>query len=159
MSKKQALVIGCGGVIVVFGIVLIALVAWIWHVAQDPPDVAISVESPTTVSVGQEFTLSVVIENQREERAFQLTDIDIADEYLKSFLVIGENPHAESSTHIPIDNTRSFSFNQAVPPREVMRFDFTLRPTAPGLYRGDVDVCEGQRFLSTLLQTEVRSDK
>ncbi|MFB3106677.1 MAG: hypothetical protein ACE1ZA_17385, partial [Pseudomonadales bacterium] len=111
-----------------------------------------------TVSVGEEFTLTVVVENQRESRAFELTDIDIAEEYLNNFLILGTNPPVKSDMHVPFDDTRSFSFDKAVPPQEVMRFECTLRPTEVGLFRGEVDVCEGQRFLSTLLQTEVKSD-
>jgi hypothetical protein len=36
-----------------------------------------------------------------------------------------------------------------------MRFEFRLRPRVAGYYSGDVDVCEGLRFLSAGLQTQV----
>jgi hypothetical protein len=37
-----------------------------------------------------------------------------------------------------------------------MRFKFRLRPAKPGIFKGDIDVCEGSQFLTTLAQTLVK---
>ncbi len=155
MTAKRLLVIGCGGVglIVVGGVILVMV--WFWHVGQDPEGVTASVEGPDAVAVGEEFTLTVVVENQRTTDSLQLSDIDIADEYIEGFLILGTEPETKSRMHIPLDNSISFSFDTTIAPRESMRFDFHLRSTTAGMFRGDVDVCEGQRFLTTLAQTLV----
>ena len=158
MTNRQVLAIGCGAVALLFVGAIVAAFVFLWHVSQDPADVWVSVEGPPSVVVGEEFTLSVVVENQRQGDSFRLSDIDVAEAYLDGFLILGTEPGARSSMHVPIDDTRSFHFDVRIPARATRRFDFRLRPVDSGIFRGDVDVCEGARFLSTLAQTEVRSD-
>jgi hypothetical protein len=155
MSSKRALAVGCGVAALVAAAIAIAVVAWILHVVQEPKGVKVTVEGPLEVAIDEEFTLTIVIRNERRNRAFGLTDIDLADEYVNNFMVLGTDPAARSSTHVPIDNTRSFSFDHPIPPGGEARYAFRLRPVAVGVFRGDVDVCEGQQFLSALLQTQV----
>ena len=61
--------------------------------------------------------------------------------------------------HVPIDNKRSYTFDRPVKPGETARFVFKLRPVKAGLSRGDIDVCEGMRFLTTQAQTLVEETK
>jgi hypothetical protein len=156
MTAGKAVAIGCGVTALVFLVVGAATILWIRHVSQDPQGVAISVEGPLEVPVGEEFTLTLVVENQRPAKPFGLTDIDFDEQYLEGFFVLGTDPPAMSSQHVPIDNTRSFSFNRPVPPATTMRFKFRLRPAKPGIFKGDIDVCEGSQFLTTLAQTLVK---
>lgn len=155
MTVKRVLIIGCSGVALFFGVAVVALGALFWHVAQDPEGVSVSVENPLTVGLGEEFTLAVVVHNEREDRAFELSDIDIGEAYLEGFLIVATEPRFKSSMHVPIDDTRSFAFNVAIPPRESRRFEFRLRPAQVGVWRGDVDICEGTQFLTTVAQTAV----
>ena len=153
---KKALVIGLIAWLVIG---CMAAIAGLLYLIQDPSGVAIWVEGPPTVRVEEEFTLTVVVHNERQDQPFGLTDIDIADDYFNRFILLETSPRARSSMHIPIDESRSFSFDEAIPPGEVMRFDFRLRAITAGIARGDVDVCEGMRFLSALLQTEVTNGR
>lgn len=155
MAIKRAYLIGCGVALGLVVLVAAAIVGWLMYVAVDPEGVAVATEAPAEVRVGEEFTMAVIIMNEREKKPFHLTDIDIAEEYLEGFIILGSEPRAKSNQHVPFDNTRSFSFNRKLPPRESMRFEFRLRPRVAGFYSGDVDVCEGQRFLSAGLQTQV----
>jgi hypothetical protein len=155
MRKQHLLLFGCGGVALAFVAVVVSLVGWLWYLGQDPKGVAISVEGPQTVAVGEEFDLTVVVRNWRVGDSFELSDIDVAEEYLEGFLILGTEPEAKSSMHVPIDNTRSYSFDTPIPPGQTKRYRFRLRAAAQGLFRGDVDVCEGSRFLSTPTQTMV----
>jgi hypothetical protein len=155
MTTKRAVLIGCGGAFFVFVVAIAFSVNCYQNFIQDPEGVAISVEGPLTVTLGEEFTLTVVVRNLREEEPFHLSEIDIAESYLDHFLILGTKPRAKSEMHVPLDNTRSFSYEVPVAPLQEKRFAFQFRSTAPGLFRGDVDVCEGTRFLTTSLQTEV----
>jgi hypothetical protein len=58
--------------------------------------------------------------------------------------------------HVPFDNRRSFTFDVSLPPGESRTFTFRLRAEKPVLNRGDVDVCEGLRFITGMAQTSVR---
>lgn len=155
MSNQRAWMIGCGAALGVAFLVAAAIVGWIAWVTVNPSGVSVAVEAPASVTVGEDMTLTVIVTNERPKRRFGLTTIDIADEYLAGFVILGSEPAAKSNAHIPLDNTRSFSFERPLAPGETARFQFTLRPRVAGFYSGDVDVCEGQRFLSAGVQTEV----
>lgn len=156
MTRTQMFLLGCGAAIVAGGGVVALLVAALIYFALDPAGLAIAVEGPVTVALDEPFRIDVVVENRRSGETFELTDIDIAEEYLAGFVILGTDPPADSSMHVPFDNSRSFSFNRPLAAGESMRFGFELRATESGLFRGDIDVCEGNRFKTTYVQTEVR---
>lgn len=159
MKTYQVVLIGCGALAAVVLMVAVAVTAFIWHVAQDPKDVSISVEGPTTVRLKEEFTVTVIVRNERPKTVFRLTDVDVAEKYLQGFLVLGTDPKYTSSMHVPFDDSRSYTFNRPVKPGDTARFVFRLRPFKTGMYRGDIDVCEGMRFLTTQVQTLVEEPK
>jgi len=117
---------------------------------------ALEIDGPAEVSVGEEFVLTIRVRNERDAKAMAVSDVDIADEYLEAFMVVATEPAAKSSQHIPIDNSRSFSFDRSVPPGGTQEFQFVLRAVKTGFFRGDVDVCEGARFTTAMAQTAVR---
>jgi len=155
MDTKRVLLIGCGAAAAIAVLLAAAAGIWVWHAAKDPEGVRVTIEAPDTVAVGEEFVMSVAVENLREDRPFNLTDVDVHDDYLKGFAVLGTEPPAKSNMHVPLDNSMSYSFDVSIAPKETQRFRFRLRPPAPGVFRGNVDVCEGSRFLTTGAQTAV----
>jgi hypothetical protein len=126
------------------------------YIAQDVEGVSIALNSPTDVVVGQSFDLEVVVKNERSGAVLQLSDVDIAEEYLDGFTISTIKPTPKSSTHVPLDNSRSFTFDVAIPAGETRSFIFKLRAEKPGIYRGDVDACEGARFITGMAQTVVK---
>jgi nitrogen fixation protein FixH len=148
--------IGCGAAILLVLVAIAAIAFFLGHVARDPQGIAVSVASPTEVAVGQNFDLTVTITNQRPRQAFGLSDIDVSEEYLAGFTIGEVVPKAKSNTHIPFDNSRSYTFDLRIPAGQARRFTFTLRAQKEGLYRGDVDVCEGARFVTEMAQTFVK---
>jgi len=128
----------------------------IGYVAQDVKEVGVSVDGLTDVVVGQTFELSVTVTNERPRKVLALSDVDIAEDYLAGFTVSTIEPKPKSSSHVPFDNSRSFKFGVQIPPRESRTFTFTLRAEKAGIYRGDVDVCEGARFITSMAQTSVK---
>jgi len=57
---------------------------------------------------------------------------------------------------VPIDDSRSFTFDVPVSAGTSRSFIFTLRAEKPGIYRGDVDVCEGTQIITEMAQTVVK---
>jgi hypothetical protein len=158
LSTGQAVLLGCGGALLLMALVTGLLVAGLVHISTEPKDVDIHIDGPTDVLAGESFTLSVTITNERKRKAFALTDLDLGTDYLDHFVVVGTDPEPLSTRdNAPFDASRSFTHNLRIPPGESRRFDFVLRADHEGLYRGDLDVCEGMRFITRMLQTSVKA--
>jgi hypothetical protein len=153
---KKALLIGCI-VCLLFSVAALAgFVACVAYVAQDPQGMALSVECPVSVTAAEEFTLTVVVRNERGTERVVLGDVDITGDYLDNFLVLGTTPEPRSSSTVPVWGERSFTMNRDIPPGEELRVEFRLRARGPGVHRGEVTAWEGLRFLTAVLETEVR---
>lgn len=156
MKNKKVWAIGCGTVFLLTVAVVVAIILFFNHVSKDVEQVAVVVNGPSDVVVGQTFDLEVVVTNQRPNKVLKLSDIDIAEVYLAGFTVSSINPPAKSNMHVPIDNSRSFTFDVPIAAGASEKFIFTLRAEKAGIYRGDLDVCEGMRFVTTMAQTVVK---
>lgn len=156
MKTKKALIIGCGAVTLIAISVVAGVVLFVTHVSKDLAGVAITVNGPTDVVVGQTFHLEIIVKNERSGKVLRLSDVDIAEEYLAGFTVSTVKPTPKSNIHVPIDNSRSFTFAVSVSPGTSQSFVFTLRAEKAGVFRGDVDVCEGLQFISGMAQTVVK---
>src|SRR4029077_19497960 len=153
MTTKKALFLGCAALGLLGLAGATAIVLFVMHIAKDVEGLQINVKGPEEVVVGQTFDLEIVVRNERPKKAIQLSDIDLADEYLAGFTVSSVVPTYKSSTHVPIDDKRSFTFDLAVPPGQSRSFVFKMRAQKAGIFRGDVDVCEGTQFKTEMLQT------
>jgi hypothetical protein len=156
MPSKKAIAWGCGIVALVCLAGVAVVVLCFAYVAQDVKGVGVAVNGPTDVVVGQSFELSVTVTNERPRKVLALSDIDIAEGYLAGFTVSTIEPRPKSNKHVPIDNSRSFTFGVQIPHGAAKTFTFMLRAEKPGLYRGDVDVCEGARYITGMAQTSVK---
>lgn len=160
MNSPTKVALGCG-IAVMFCFVgfVAALVLVFVYAAQGVQGVDVAVDAPLEVVVGETFQLQVTVTNKRPRKALALSDIDIADEYLAGFIVLNMEPKAQSTMHVPIDNSQSFTFGVEIPPGESKTFTFTLRAEKLGIYRGDVDVCEGFHSKTGMAQTLVQEKK
>lgn len=157
MTSKKAIALGCG---IAAGVVLAgiaALVLFIVYASQDVKGVAMAVNGPQDVTVGETFKLEIVVTNERPRKVLALSDIDIGEAYLEGFTVSSTDPQPQSSMHVPFDNSRSFTFGVQIPAGTAKTFTFTLRAEKAGVFRGDVDVCEGTRFITGMAQTAVKA--
>ncbi|MGD0744525.1 MAG: hypothetical protein ABSA45_05165 [Verrucomicrobiota bacterium] len=159
MTTKKTIAIGCGAVLLIGIILVVAVVLFFVHVSKDIEGVVVSVNGPTDVTVGQTFELEVVVRNERASKVLRLSDVDLADQYLAGFTVSSVKPTAKSSKHVPIDNAQSFTFDVPIAAGSSNRFIFTLRAENAGMYRGDVDIWEGMRCITTMAQTAVGEKK
>ena len=156
MDGEKVALIGCGVVFLVFALSVVAVVVFIMHVSKEVEGAGLSVESPLDVAVGETFVLTVVVENQRAGEALEVGDIDISEEYLGGFSVLSVEPKPKEEQHVPIDNSQSYTFGIEVPSGETREFKFKLRAEREGVFRGDVDLCEGMRFKTVVAQTAVK---
>ncbi len=156
MDWKKVVAFGCGGCLLVGVIAAVVMVGCLSYLGKDPEGVEVVVPGPIEVEVGETFQLEVQVTNRRSSGSLTVTSLDLDEGYLAGFAVLSTTPGHSASTHIPLDDTRSFTFDRAVAAGETATFTFELRAVQAGNYRGDVDVCEGPRFLSKMLQTSVR---
>jgi len=157
MKTTKALAIGCGALALIAIAVVVGVVMFVNHVTKDLEGVAVTVNGPTDVVVGQTFDLEIVVKNERPGKVLRLSDVDIAEEYLAGFTVSSVKPTPKSNSHVPIDNSRSFTFGDSIPPGASKSYVYTLRAEKAGIYRGDVDVCEGAQFITGRAQTVVKA--
>jgi len=156
MSTTKIIALGCGIAALVGVLAVAAVVLFFVHVSKDVEGIAVAVNGPADVAVGQTFELEVTVTNERPRRVLMVSDVDIAEDYLAGFTVSSVSPTPKSNKHVPIDNSRSFTFGVQIPPRTAKSFKFKLRAEKPGLFRGDVDICEGARFTTEMAQTVVK---
>jgi hypothetical protein len=155
MSTKKIIAIGCGVVLLVVLVVVAVVVLFVAHVAQDPKAMRLEINAPATIARGSEFQLVVNVINDRPAEFIEVASIDIGEEYLGGFTVLGSEPAYLASTKVPIDESRSFEFKRKLPPNSTNQFVFKLQARKTGRYSGEVDVCEGMRFLTMVVETQV----
>jgi len=156
MTGKKVFFIGCGALSLVAFVGVLCVVWFVIHVSKGVEGVVVTVNGPPDVVVGQTFDLEVVVKNERPSKALDLTDVDLAEAYLEGFTVASVKPTPKSNMHVPIDDSRSFTFNLPVAAHTTKSFIFTLRAEKAGMYRGDVDVCEGVQVITSMAQTVVK---
>ncbi|MBN1588070.1 MAG: hypothetical protein JW888_00985 [Pirellulales bacterium] len=158
MSTKKVLLIGCGTVFFGFCMLVVLAVSWWVHISKDVEGISVSVDAPLDVKLGETFAMVVNVANERAGEDLSVSDVDVGDAYLAGFVVVSVEPTPESSMHIPIDNSMSYTFDSLIPAGTTKSFTFTLRAEQAGVYRGDVDVCEGLRFVTAIAQTCVKEE-
>jgi hypothetical protein len=123
---------------------------------QDPPRIMAWVDVPKSVTTNEPLTLRVTIENAREGETFKLSSIDLAKEFAAGFTIVGFSPEPRNKGEGP--SAVSFEYPADIAAAQTRVFEIHLRAKAPGIYIGDVDVYEGERFLTRSAQTRVRAE-
>ena len=148
--------LGCGISLAVVIVLALAGGGVVYYMANDPKGLAAYAEVPDQVAKDDQFDLKVIVVNERKKQSLKVSSIDLAEDYLNGFTVRGTEPAAKSSQRIPLAGGQSFVFDKAVAAGTTNVFIFHLRAAKSGMHRGDVDVCEGARFLTVMAQTEVK---
>jgi hypothetical protein len=155
-NRKKIIIWGCGSALVLMLLIGGVVVMFLKHLMTDTQGAVVHVVVPSEVTVDETFDLEVHVKNDRAKDSLKIDDIDIHDEYLEGFMVVSTEPKHKSTTHVPIDNSQSFTFDQALKPGQTNRFVFSLKAVKAGIFRGDVDVTEGVQFVSEMAQTVVK---
>lgn len=107
---------------------------------EPAPEVQVSVDAPTTVRKGQRFTVTARARNEGAAR-HTLVDLDVADSYLKGIVIEKAEPPFSEAMHVPIDNSMSYTFNQAIDPGGERVVLFHAFAAHAGDHAGDIDFC------------------
>jgi hypothetical protein len=155
MTTKKIIAVGCGVVLLLGLLLVVALVLFVANVAKDPEGMSLQVDLPPTVKRGHTVNLVVTVINERAGQPLSIDSIDIDDEFLKGFTILSCEPAFTSSTKIPIDESHSYDFKQTIPAGGTNVFTFKLQARRTGQFSGELDVCEGMRFLTMIVETQV----
>ena len=104
--------------------------------AFTPESVAVSVNAPATVKVGETFTLTVTI-TDLSGAARRVHDIDIAETLLEGLTITGISPTPASTSSMK--GYAVYTMNAPVPASGQTVVTFTLKADAAGTFVGDVD--------------------
>ena len=124
---------------------------------EDPQNVEISVEAPTTVEVGERFEILARMRNTATSTQI-LIDLDIADEYLEGVVIESMEPAFSDVFHVPLDDTMSYSLDLPVPAGDEVIVTLHVLAAKTGDFSGDFDFCIGSEtsFLSARARTLIR---
>jgi hypothetical protein len=119
----------------------------------DPQGILAWVDMPRAVPPNKDVTLTVTMENARAAEPFKVDSIDIASSFLRGFAVGSIEPE-------PNDVDESFGsvtldYGLSVAPGGKLVISLKLRSKSPGVFVGDVDIWEGDRFLTRAAQCRV----
>ena len=154
MSTKKILLCGCGAISFIALVIAGLFVGFLFHIAQDVEGVTVSIDAPLDVKIGETFNMTVNVTNERDKKDLALSDIDISDDYMAGFIVASTEPTSKSNEHI--SDSLSYTFDTEIPAGESVSFVFVLRAEQEGVFRGDVSVYEGIRFISATAQSVVK---
>jgi hypothetical protein len=136
---KVLAIVGVGCLVLVVAVV-VALVAGVRWLGTDPPDIVVRVEAPVQVLEGQDFEVKASVKND-SGRPRTLVDVDIADAYLAGIAVRAATPPFKGSSHVPVDDTISHSFDLTLPPHSDTNITFGMSAVHTGDFAGDFDFC------------------
>jgi hypothetical protein len=106
----------------------------------DPKDVLIQVDAPLEVKRGEEFLVTIEVENTAG-RTQQLNSIDVWDNYLEGVAIRRADPAFTESFHVPVDNTESYTFERDIGPKGKLTVKFFAIGVKVGDFNSHVDVC------------------
>lgn len=114
------------------------------------------VDAPALVRKGEPFKATFTVHNSADEVQV-LESLDIDDAWLAGVTITASDPAYTDAMHVPLDNTWSYSYGQAIPPGGSIEVTLQAVGTKPGTWRGEVDVCVGgiARFNTYPLVTTV----
>jgi hypothetical protein len=123
---------------------------------SSPKDVEIKIDAPVEVRRGETFEIRATVQNTASKPQ-RLVSLDVGDRYLKGIAVVGTEPAFKSASHVPIDDTMSYTFDLPLPPGERRTVVFTARAVAAGDHASEVDFCINSEtsFLSYPVRTIV----
>lgn len=132
---------------------IIVLIAWLFIYADTPSDIAIEVDAPLEVEVGDLFGVTTTITNHSARRTHRLHSIDIATDYLDGAALIASSPTYTEAYDIPFMPQRSYEFGgHPIGPGETLEVRFDLKALKAGDFGGDYDICIN-KAASCLFQT------
>ena len=107
---------------------------------DEPENITFRVDAPLRITRGEDFQITITVENTASE-AQTLYSLDVADAYLAGIAITGSTPSFTESSHVPIDNTWSYSYKIEIPAGESLSVVFDASALNSGDFSGDIDAC------------------
>ncbi len=123
------------------------------EIPDDPENVLAWVVAPRSMEKGDSGSVTITIENARSDRAFQLRFIDISDEFLRGIKILSVDPKPRHQDHS--FGTLTLEYPIDIAPNGTHRFEIKFRAKKKGIFVGDIDIYEGEQFLTRAVQSRV----
>jgi hypothetical protein len=147
---KAVIWIGAGCLISVVCLIVGAIsgIGWLLWPAKAPENVALHVNIPVQVDVGDEILTEVTVVNNSTQ-PFELLSINFSGEYLHGMVISSSTPAFESAIQRqPVGVVyQSYSFHQSIAPGESLTVTFTGEAIHAGDYAGEIHVCADADFI------------
>ncbi|MHC4995127.1 MAG: hypothetical protein ACYTGQ_08760 [Planctomycetota bacterium] len=127
-----------------------------WLYVMEPgglSGVSVAVVCPSEAVVGETVDLKVVLSNTQEEAIAEEYTIDLPNRYLEGFMVLTIEPGAQDGTAVM--DTRSYEFFVEMAPGASWEVSYRMRVMRPGEFRGELDVWQGERYVTHALETTI----
>lgn len=120
---------------------------------EDPKEIMAWVSVPRLAKIGDIISVKFSIENAREKKKFKLSGMDILDEFLVGFEILEISPEPRNKDH-------SFGYLALEYPNDLKAGDvfeivIKLKAEKAGVFIGDIDINEGDKYLTRVFQTRV----
>jgi hypothetical protein len=115
--------------------------------------VMVWVKMPRRVIEGEIAILEIIVENGRLKDDFLMSGIDVDDEFLDGFKVVSIYPEPRHRDHTY--GVLELEYPVDLRPRETWELEITLRAEKPGIWIGEVDVGEGDDWITRIAQARV----
>lgn len=150
---------GCAVMFVCFvagGLSTIGGIVWL---SELPDDIAVTIDTPAEVEVGDQVLIDVKITNKSEEAA-SLSKIDLSTGFLEGIDIPGSTPAFDGTDVFESYGIeyQTFYFEQEIPAGEALTVTLEGKAVAAGNHAGEIDVCIGAGFkcFNNILRTLVR---
>ncbi len=160
-TAKVAIWIGVGCLVLVVCLMVGAIsgVGGLVWLTQAPDDIAVNVNAPVQVDIGDEFLIEVQVINNSTQPS-ELSSIDISMEYLDGIVISSSTPAFESTDQYESFGIvyQTYYFHQAIAPGGSLTVTFIGEAIAVGDYAGEIDVCVDSDLscINNILRTIVR---
>ena len=150
---------GCVVMFVCFVAGGLSTVGGIVWLSELPDDIAVTIDTPAEVEVGERVLIDVRITN-KSENATSLSSIDLSTGYLAGIEIPGSTPAFDDTDVFESYGIeyQTFYFEQEVPAGESLTVTLEGKALAAGNHAGEIDVCIGSGFkcFNNILRTLVR---
>lgn len=119
----------------------------------DPIAIMAWVEMERSTTVGETVILRITVENGRAQDVFELESIDLGGNFGKGFEFISVKPEPTETDTMFGDLTLDYPL--VIEPGVQLDFEVALLAKNTGVFIGEVDIWEGDKFLSRVAQCKV----
>jgi len=120
---------------------------------QDPVDILAWADMPRSATVNETVLLKITVENGRSDASFELDSIDLGGNFRKGFDIKAVRPKPTEMDSM--FNTLTLDYSVSIAPRERVVFELELIAKKAGIYVGEVDIWEGEQFLTRMVQCRI----